>query len=564
MSLNKRSPGRLLDKVTAFGSPWHGRVETNRMRLPNGDTRAWPQPSTGDTKLIAFPGLGADRPVDAQGRQWRTRAILSGDNNQLYGRNLGANAWIWRDNAGARWLVRWPQAAAGNLPAGINTTITLERFGELGRAAQSVTLPVVLADCGQSSPVLDVGGNDVTAADARIVDTTTDGARAIIELTLKGDANPITWPVTARWRPSIGYLELALSGAVGADAAALLTVLRSRSQTIGAYTYTSQDDSEWVYARLDSTVQQIGNCPVYDLVETASGVTFFPYEVAPGFGFPVKRGSTAYAGATLGRVIAMWYHEDVAQEVTFEVEVTSTAAAVLSSTVSGQRITTVYCDGSPSDYSGSVTWTVSQSCASSSNVRARLLVNGVVVDQGEWSWSRAAERTVSRTNPGAPTTTYLMTVSDAWSGGAGAASDVYSQNRPLPSFSQGWPIEGVSYSTFAHPENQGLDYMAHALQGAAVGPDGKVYGHVLVHPHVYANHAVGLVVAAREEWREADSGLSSNQWRAIAHPGGVNNTVVEDRSGANAVTSLGGLRYASWCPLTGELARDRTTAVCFV
>lgn len=99
---------------------------------------------------------------------------------------------------------------------------------------------------------------------------------------------------------------------------------------------------------------------------------------------------------------------------------------------------------------------------------------------------------------------------------------------------------------------------------AAVGPDGKVYGHVLVHPHVYANHAVGLVVAAREEWLEADSGLSSNQWRAIAYPGGVNNAVVEDRSGANAVTSLGGLRYASWCPLTGELARDRTTAVCFV
>lgn len=564
MSLNKRSPGRLLDKVTAFGSPWHGRVETNRMRLPNGATRAWPQPSTGDTKLIAFPGLGADRPADAQGRQWRTRAILSGDNNQLYGRNLGANAWIWRDNAGARWLVKWPQAAAGNLPAGINTTITLERFGELGKSSQSVTLPVVLADCGQSSPVLDVGGNNVTAADARIVDTTTDGARAIIELTLKDGANPITWPVTARWRPSIGYLELALSGAVGADAAATLTVLRSRAQTIGAYTYTSQDNSERVYARFDSTVQQIGNCPVYELVETASGVTLVDYPPASGFEFPIRQGGTLYSGATRGRVVAMWYHEDVAQAVTFEVELTSTAAAVVSGTASGQRIQTVYCDDSPSDYSGSLTWTVNQSCTSSTTVRARLLVEGGIVDQTEWSWSRATERTVSHTRPGEPTETYLETVSDEWSSGAGSESDVYSLTRPLPLFFQGWPIEGVSYSTFAHPANQGLDYMAHALQGVAVGPDGRVYSQVLVHPHVYANHAVGLVVAAREEWLEADSGLSSNQWRAIAYPGGVNNTVVEDRSGANAVTSLGGLRYASWCPLTGELARDRTTAVCFV
>ena len=219
--------------VPPWGCPWHGPVTASWLTLPSGATRYYPQPAPssftlgqttyysadtyGSTHRVKVPGVAAvvRSPAEqaddtAAGREWRNEAILAGGKQQLYGQTL--DGWIYIDPDGARWRVSCPEfseQASRSLSSPLPATVTLQRFGDLGRAPESYSYPISLP--------LDAIGAAGTAA--LIVDALRpDGSAAILNVHTRGTL-----------RVPFGFLEVTLDGP-GAAATVGATVARTAAQ----------------------------------------------------------------------------------------------------------------------------------------------------------------------------------------------------------------------------------------------------------------------------------------------------------------------------------------------
>lgn len=265
--------GHLLAKFGALGCPFHGLVEAGKLTLPNNEEIDYPQPgggdydyNPGDTLRIAVPGApGANRTAEQQatdaanGWQWWDQAILGGQDRILHGQALGAGSWIYVDAAGTRWLVKG-SAFGGwfNLQAAHQFDVQIHRFGEFGADAEEYTVSATLSDWQQSSPNL---GSQYNWALLSVVDTTPSGDRAIVMISSYAE-----WPFGAvdhLHAQSLGYLLVEISGA-GESTSMSITVLRSRSQTLGEYSEDALELNEAYYkACLENEVSvvQVGGYP---------------------------------------------------------------------------------------------------------------------------------------------------------------------------------------------------------------------------------------------------------------------------------------------------------------
>lgn len=225
------------DEVVIMGWPWHGQVRSainpsqGEVVLPNGTTREHPVPERPwNTYRVRVPGtpmvtrtpeqLAADA---AAGRSWWSQAILCGSSFQLYGRDLGG--WLYCAPDGTRWII--------NLDAG-----TARRMGEVGGSAVLNTISVSWpADNGQGSPAIDWGTGDPDVYVWRHpvpCDISPDGRRAVLML-YANDPSPL---IMAGERPiPLGFLLVEISGSAGEPFTATVTVLHTRSETLGTLTY---------------------------------------------------------------------------------------------------------------------------------------------------------------------------------------------------------------------------------------------------------------------------------------------------------------------------------------
>jgi len=573
MSLDHNSPAPPLDAIEAFGNPWHGWVQGGTLRLPNGATRPWPQPTTGDTRLIAFPGLPEPRSAEqaaidfAAGKQWRNTATLSGEEGVLYGQPIGTNAWIWRDASGARWRVSFPLGAVLNFGAGIDTTVSLARFGDFGQPSATASMPVVLADIGQSAPTLTLGpsGNDITSGLSRVVDTSSDGSRAIIEIVAGADST-LQFPPTQRWRPSLGYLEITLSGSVaGGAASAEIAVLRTRAQTVGTVTRSETDTRQIYYAVSGETETVLERCPndAWRVIEyTPLPWVFGPF--SSSHRGAMTAGSWSLSHATT-RIVAMWYHDDTPEEVTYTVSHTASNVISLSGTVSGSSTLTRECGQTSTVVAGDTYRRIDQDAAGEAVMTASIHVGGVLADSCTWKMRVTQNRYVEWLPNVMTDPETVGTRAEEWEYNGTIVSSSTSFSAAMPETQPWTGVPLALYGTYGSAANRGTDYMAFALPGVVVGPDGALWSGAYLQPQIYSNHCVGLVIGARTEFGAPNSSLSVNQWRQIAHPGGVDPTVTTSpKISSNAVLNSGGTRYASWCPATGEVVRDKATPVCWV
>lgn len=257
MSVDKQALTRHpFGKVTQWGCPWHGLVQSGTLTLPNAATRPHPQPdylwrdTAGVCHRIKVPGvapiarsteqLAADA---AAGRQWRDEAMLSGGRFQIYGLEL--DGWIYVDPAGDRWRVSCPDLhhQMHDVTAPFSGTLTLRRFGAIGAGGAEPEIyeyPVSISDWGQSDPCDPVWeGMDTAAATDHHFRTmfdaiAPDGSKALLMVHVYQDV--ALYPghsdyIDPMLRWPMGWLELSISGP-GADAAVGFSVARTRAQTM--------------------------------------------------------------------------------------------------------------------------------------------------------------------------------------------------------------------------------------------------------------------------------------------------------------------------------------------
>lgn len=224
--------------VPVWGCPWHGPVQGGQLTLPNAATKAYPQPAGlsvsgqgpvpdryGETHRLAVPGVpvvertSEEQAADAAaGWQWRNEAILSGAQQELFGRALAG--WIYVAPDGSRWRV---QCVALNENTDhtigpITLTVTLSRFGDFGKAAEQYSYAVSLTDWGTAY------GAAPTKARLMIDAIKPDGSAAIVMVHERQIAQlQIRWPHA--------FLELTISGHA-ASAVVSIAVVRNRAQVL--------------------------------------------------------------------------------------------------------------------------------------------------------------------------------------------------------------------------------------------------------------------------------------------------------------------------------------------
>ncbi len=117
-----------------WGNPWHGLCRNSLIELPNGGTRANPNPLNGSTVVVkntAKAGLPATRPLasydTAQGHSWLTFCILAGTSKQVAGTDLGSYGFIYVDHRHRPWHMKF----YGNNDNGLQLWV-IRRFGLFG------------------------------------------------------------------------------------------------------------------------------------------------------------------------------------------------------------------------------------------------------------------------------------------------------------------------------------------------------------------------------------------------------------------------------------------------
>lgn len=335
----------MINKLIRFGCPYHGMIRGGEIHLPNGEKKPSPQPAalisgafSGNTYLQRMPWApgGEDTPEDiAAGRTWTDYAILGGITQMLHGRPL--NGWIYAAADGTPWWVDASNMTQSSVTGSFNRSITLRRFGRVGRSASSQGISLSLSDTGQSAPAL------TGATGVRLADITPDGRRAIFEVTLTTDVNPD--PGLGRTYP-IGYWLLEISGAPGPGLSATISVLRTRQQALGTMTDTGPiPDVPFGYSEY-GTQETSSTDPV-------TGITTSTYIWASPAHKTHYKESGSRTIRVANRVIAMWFDaagNPTPVNVTLSHQITLTAHYSNEST-GGPKVRTRYPDGSV-DWSG--------------------------------------------------------------------------------------------------------------------------------------------------------------------------------------------------------------------
>lgn len=242
-----------------WGCPWHGLVRDTTLGLPNGDSVAWAWNNALDapyqratSMLLAVPGVAQVERTDDEalqdeqsGRQWWNVAIVA--SGMLHGVSLGRNGWIYLDPDNRPWRVRATFTPGGGEPSAIG--LKVERFGIGGGAPVAFTYDAALPDLGQpdSTPL-------VTGACLHHVKS--DGRAAIFMLyhiesvsAARRGMSPWTFP--------LGFFEVQLSGHAS-ELEITPLVLRTRAQTIAEPVATSPElvPSEWELVYEGETVYE--------------------------------------------------------------------------------------------------------------------------------------------------------------------------------------------------------------------------------------------------------------------------------------------------------------------
>lgn len=539
-----------------WGNPYRGLCRNGSISLPNGGSRACPQPwgettdDYGQTLLQRGPAAYVVRSPEEAARDtelgytWRTDALLAGSDFELYGQVLGGYIYCAPD--GSRWHIAamWPTAQAQQP---LTLSITATRFGDFdGAMPVTQTLTATLADIGQAEPdpAKPVSANVSIA----VCDLQPDGSRALLMLY-------VPYGVVQQWgysnanigkRP-LGWLELTLAG----DAAGLtasLAVIRTRTQTLGSAVVRQSNWSgsgQLTLADLTSTSVDMG-----DYTEVT-----YTYQAGLGETFGYDRLAADNEISLSNRILALWYAGVGFEELTLDYSWTESGGnAVPQEATSGRRIEHhPKSGGAVTVVEDSLEHTVTRSGQLDGALAITLRRGAEVVAMISGSSSNAMTLSRVLASPSGASQSWTETGSGALDGVSGAITEALAFDANTPFFTY------VSTSRLA-PQLPEPTTNLPRLQALAGGFGAEMYmtawQRTNVAPRRYSNNLLGLLVESGPYDFDTAVYLYARRTTAAAYPAGI------DAGGlaANAGTAY----YGSYNPATGEVVRDQTTPVCYV
>jgi hypothetical protein len=111
----KRTPLPPQSRPVRMGQPYHGLLTDGVLTLSTGAKISFPGSPLGDCYKFVVPGASLSiAPTEvaleaAQGREWRSYALLSGRARSYAGIEVGADAWLYADANGDVWRIRCAQ-----------------------------------------------------------------------------------------------------------------------------------------------------------------------------------------------------------------------------------------------------------------------------------------------------------------------------------------------------------------------------------------------------------------------------------------------------------------------
>lgn len=535
----------------AWGNPWRGLLQGGQIQLPNGSTKAAPQPTfintrhwdeQGATFLQRGPLAGVTRSSEelaadaAAGRTWRDDAILSGQRMSLYGKTL--NGWVYCAPDGLRWRVRTTTLMVPittSMP--LNLNVTLHKFGEFGGTDVSQVVNLALADLQQTDPSPSYPSG--TAANLMVCDITQDGSRAL--LMIYQPVVPFSPPST-NWHPlhkrPLGWLEVAFTSEDGIVSASV-TVVRSRSQTLGTSAL-----SDPINTQADGYIQ------TDTLVRVDMGTyyedTYTPRPLAASGSLSNRwvwmENAGTYERSISGRVLALWYKEDGGlEEVTIDVSSSGPVSnPPPTETVSGSLVQRVQkSNGAVTVISDDRAHSLARTCSATENFSYVLKRGGAIIDQ-----------TTGVASTSIPQTRWFTGIQQIEATeNSSATIDAETNSRSLPlSSSHGEALYSVAPGWLAVPSlGSGSDeFFYRATDITLVFPS---FTTITLTPLRYSNNLIAL-----RRTRDA-SGINSYTHGPAAFPEGSDPT--SSGVSLNAV-------YGSYNPATGEVVRDKTQPVCWI
>lgn len=243
-----------------FGHPWHGVIThgTGKLMtnggievdavgtLPLDDETGRGRGKLMTVKVPGMPAVTTPPAAAALGWQYLNYGILSGGENRLYGKNLGARRWIYIAPDGTPWWVSFSMAFSGDVvPPGFtgNITINFYRFGQFNVVSASFSATVSGVSFPLSTAEVSLGFTGFDDADAIIYlnDVSSDGSKALFSICLIEPAGEFQ-PNQRHYH----FFEVVLSGNAPSFSATA-TVIKRPSEIVQASQSSSNLMQWWGY-----------------------------------------------------------------------------------------------------------------------------------------------------------------------------------------------------------------------------------------------------------------------------------------------------------------------------
>jgi len=221
-------------RVSKFGCPWHGKLESTTLTLPDSTTKTWVAATGhGGIDVVQPAGVGStsnDAADTAAGREWRNYALISGESRVFYGKVLGFNRWVYVPAQGNAFHCRIISGTGtGNSSDGsASLTIGVRRMAIDGTSDAERSISISLSPIGQKQ----ISGADVSLR-LDVHTQSSSGAKVLLSVQRSTGNN----------KAALGWLILSLEGTTKAGITATLAVWKTRIQTHiysqgGSSTYT--------------------------------------------------------------------------------------------------------------------------------------------------------------------------------------------------------------------------------------------------------------------------------------------------------------------------------------
>lgn len=497
--------------VPPWGCPWHGLIKNGRLQLPNGDEMSFPQPGVnwftrGHSRLIRHPKAPVDLRTEAQvqadlelGRQWWSEAIIAV--NTLHGRSVGFGySWLYIDPRGVNWQVQCDVSLFSE-----TLTVTLNRFGVLGGKPQQLQYSLTRPDLGQSQPDI-----EFVTMDIHLVDSQADGRAALF--CISGGFRPEAGDVFP-WAP-LGWFEVSLAGP-GEACEVTINVLRTRAEVLGEIVIEDRFAEGETY--------QHG--PLFDPVygyEPNSQRSIVLYRTVSFEGaYDLQR------RAVNGKVLAMMYAPDGAiRELTLDI-----------SSQQNSRVLTSGVNFGAENYEGTFTTT------SEVLTRVRLRLGDEDIFAETYNATLDATQTITGDYRAGAAVSWTRVSNLLWTFPDGSESTEGSGTTEWDSGFQplvGWPTAIVDFE------------IALGDRAARIGPDPffirySAGSQLQLQPAMHSLNLYSMTTRLPAE----------NATRYLAKAA-ANSGVID----LDPLLTTAAPIYGSWCPVTGQAARD-TVPICY-